>query len=322
MRDWLPLKYAETQQYRWFRKHFGTHDFIAVSWPGCTLDDDRLDRFVQHLTARPGQDSDPLLIGEIHTGRSLLRLLTDPPVNLDRSLAIERLRGVVIGPDGRQTCAVVFLPAATAGRLDPAIGRIRRAAGAAGVPPSEVRLGGIPVVNDALNRESTSSLVRLFSLSGLLGLLIAWLCFRDPRLTALVLFVGVYSAALSLAVIPMTGTPLNAVAITMVPLVYVTAVSGAIHLTNYYLDALGEGDRGQCGRPGGDARGRPAAARGRDHRPRPAVAGLQRPEADPHLRGVLGGRGAHRFGLAVLAAPRRVDGADAGGPRATATASR
>ena len=246
VRDWLPLKYAETQQYRWFRRHFGTHDFIAVSWPGCTLDDDRLDRFVQHLTARPGQDSDPLLIGEIHTGRSLLRLLTDPPVNLDRSLAIERLRGVVIGPDGRQTCAVVFLPAATAGRLDPAIGRIRRAAGAAGVPPSEVRLGGIPVVNDALNRESASSLVRLFSLSGLLGLLIAWLCFRDLRLTALVLFVGVYSAALSLAVIPMTGTPLNAVAITMVPLVYVTAVSGAIHLTNYYLDALGEGDPGSA----------------------------------------------------------------------------
>src|SRR3954469_21652565 len=213
VRDWLPLEYAETQQYRWFRTHFGTHDFIAVSWPGCTLDDDRLDRFVQHLTARPGQEPDPLLIGGMHTGGSLLRPLTSPPVNLDRSLAIERLRGVVIGPDGRQTCAVVFLPAAMAGRLNPALGRVRQAAEAAGVPSGEVRLGGIPVINDALNRESTSSLVRLFSFSGFVGLLIAWLCFRDPRLTALVLFVGVYSAALSLAFIPMTGTPLNAVAI-------------------------------------------------------------------------------------------------------------
>ena len=79
VRDWLPLEYAETQQYHWFRTHFGTHDFIVVSWPGCTLDDDRLDRFVQHLTARSEQDSDPLLIGEIHTGRSLLRMLTKPP---------------------------------------------------------------------------------------------------------------------------------------------------------------------------------------------------------------------------------------------------
>ena len=74
MRDWLPLKYAETQQYRWFRRHFGTHDFIVVSWPGCTLDDDRLDRFVQHLGRADGAGYlDPLLIGEIHTGRSLLR---------------------------------------------------------------------------------------------------------------------------------------------------------------------------------------------------------------------------------------------------------
>ena len=80
--------------------------------------------------------------------------------------------------------------------------------------------------------------MRLAGLSGLLGLLIAWLCFRDLRLTILVLAVGLYSAAASLAVVPLFGMPLNAILITMVPLVYVTAVSGAIHLSNYYLDAI------------------------------------------------------------------------------------
>jgi predicted RND superfamily exporter protein len=68
--------------------------------------------------------------------------------------------------------------------------------------------------------------------------MIAWICFRDVRLTALVLAVGVYSASAGLAVVPLTGVPLNAVLIAMVPLVYVTSVSGAIHLTNYYLAAL------------------------------------------------------------------------------------
>ena len=39
---------------------------------------------------------------------------------------------------------------------------------------------------------------------------------------------------------PLCGVPLNAILITMVPLVYVAAMSGAIHLANYYLDSLRE----------------------------------------------------------------------------------
>jgi predicted RND superfamily exporter protein len=44
-----------------------------------------------------------------------------------------------------------------------------------------------------------------------------------------------------LAVVPLCGVPLNAILITMVPLVYVTGISGAIHLSNYYLEAARDG---------------------------------------------------------------------------------
>src|SRR6188474_1726409 len=46
VREWLPAEYPETQQYRRLVQHFSTHDFIIASWPGCTLDDQRLDDFV------------------------------------------------------------------------------------------------------------------------------------------------------------------------------------------------------------------------------------------------------------------------------------
>ena len=131
------------------------------------------------------------------TGRSLLLQLTTPPTELDQRRAIARLRGVVVGPDGQQTCAVVFFLSSSARRLEPAIAEIRQAAMSVGIPRDELRLGGIPFVNATLNRESTNSLVRLAAVSGLLGMLIAWLCFRDLRLTSLVLLVGVYSAALA-----------------------------------------------------------------------------------------------------------------------------
>ena len=50
VRDWLPAHYSRNAaKYRWFREHFGSEDFVVVSWPGCTLDDQRLDRMAERL---------------------------------------------------------------------------------------------------------------------------------------------------------------------------------------------------------------------------------------------------------------------------------
>lgn len=246
VRDWLPLEYVETQQYRWFTEHFGVQDFIVASWPGCTLADPRLDAFAHELAEFARRDPAFQPFSQVLTGRSLVDRLAQPPLELDPDLAAARLQGSIVGPDGQQTCAVMTLSGAAANRLEPTLDLIRRAARTAGVPEGELRVGGIPVVNAALNRESTASLVRLAGLSALLGTLIAWLCFRDLRLTALVLSLGIYSAAASLAVVPLFGVPLNAILITMVPLVYVTGISGAIHLSNYYLEALGHSSPAQA----------------------------------------------------------------------------
>ncbi|MHB8973408.1 MAG: efflux RND transporter permease subunit [Pirellulaceae bacterium] len=241
VRDWLPAEYPETQQFSWFTKNFGVQDFIVASWPGCTLVDERLDRFAQVLSELAETDPSFQPFSQIVTGRSLLDRLAEPPLELDRNLTVARLRGSIVGADGQQTCAVMTLSSEAADRLEPTLELIRAAAVAAGVPVAELRVGGIPVVNAALNRESTASLVRLAGLSGLLGAIIAWLCFRDLRLTTLVLATGVYSAVAALAVVPLFGVPLNAILITMVPLVYVTGISGAIHLSNYYLEAARHG---------------------------------------------------------------------------------
>src|SRR5262245_25426559 len=93
VRDWLPADYPETQQYRWFTKNFGAQDFILASWTGCTLDDPRLDQFVDQLSNRAHNSADGAALGRIFTGRSLVEQLSGPPVELSRKLAITRLRG-------------------------------------------------------------------------------------------------------------------------------------------------------------------------------------------------------------------------------------
>ena len=52
VRDWLPAHFAETAQYREFKEWFGSDEFVIVSWPGCNLDDPRLDELSANLRAR------------------------------------------------------------------------------------------------------------------------------------------------------------------------------------------------------------------------------------------------------------------------------
>ncbi len=54
--DWLPDSFNETQEYKWFIRHFPFESFIVVSWEGCTLEDPRLEMFAQKLV--PGQTID------------------------------------------------------------------------------------------------------------------------------------------------------------------------------------------------------------------------------------------------------------------------
>ncbi|MFN9418037.1 MAG: efflux RND transporter permease subunit [Pirellula sp.] len=249
VRDWLPAHYSETVQYEWFRTRFGSEEFVVVSWPGCTLDDARLQQLSVALTERSRlveSAGKPPLFTQIMTGRELVDDLTGVGAGLTLSQALNRLKGTIIGPDLQQTCAVITLSEDSRIRLSSALSEIRNATVACGVAEEDVHLGGPAVVNDAIDKSSSQSLVRLAGLAAFVGLVVAWLCFREVRLTVIVFLISGYSALLSLAVVPVCGMPLNAILITMVPLVYVAAMSGAIHLSNYYLENLEHADSNEA----------------------------------------------------------------------------
>jgi predicted RND superfamily exporter protein len=60
-------------------------------------------------------------------------------------------------------------------------------------------------------------------------------------LTGIVFFCAVVNAATALAIIHYTGQTVDAIVLTMPSLVYVLSISGAVHLINYYRDAVREG---------------------------------------------------------------------------------
>lgn len=242
VKQWLPEDYEETQVYRQFRQRFEGEEFILVTWEGCTLADPRLKLLTEKLVPpAPRPANDPGYFSEVITGGSILDVLTNPPLNLPYDEALERLTGSLIGPDGQQTCAVLTLSMDGKQNLRRTVNYLRDiTANECAIPPDELHMGGPPVDNVAIDEAGESSLIRLASMSGIIGLLISWWCLKSLRLVAMVIAVGVYSMLLSMALVWYTGTPLNAILLSMPSLVYVTATSGAIHLANYYRDYVRE----------------------------------------------------------------------------------
>lgn len=244
VKQWLPETYEETKIYREFRERFEGEEFILVTWEGCTLDDQRLRLLTEKLVPPadvPRAADQPSFFSEVITGRSILEVLTSEPLNLSREEALERLTGSLIGPDGKQTCAVLSLSNEGKVNLRKTVGRVREVAiSECGIPREDLHMGGPPVDNVAIDEAGESSLLRLAAMSGLIGIFISWRCLRSPRLVAMVIAIGLYTMLLSLAIVWYSGTPLNAILLSMPSLVYVTATSGAIHLANYYRDYVRE----------------------------------------------------------------------------------
>ena len=108
-----------------------------------------------------------------------------------------------------------------------------------------LRMGGPPVDNVAIDEEGTITLVRLIGFSLALGVILSYLCFRRVVVTIMVFVVGGVSAVTSMALVFYTNGSVDAVLLTMPSLVYVLGLSGAVHIVNYYRDAVQE--RGEEG---------------------------------------------------------------------------
>lgn len=150
----------------------------------------------------------------------------------------------------RQTCLVVTLNEPVMQELARVIGRpilgkprgrlLELATGFCGISPENVRIGGPPSDNVAIDEEGTNTLVRLAGLSLIIGITLAYLSFSSIRVALMLFFVGGMSAIASLAYVWFGGYTMDAILMSMPSLVYVLGLSSAVHIVNYYRDACHE----------------------------------------------------------------------------------
>lgn len=172
--------------------------------------------------------------------------------------ALERLKGNLFGPDGKQTCILLTLSEPAKRDLRRVIGRalmgrplgrlLQIAVNDCGISEEELKLGGPPVDNVAIDEEGQITLLRLILLSAVVGIGLSLFLVRSVRITCMLFFIGGLSALNSMALVWWTGGTVDAIMMSMPSLVYVLAMSGALHLVNYYRETVEE--HGLEGGPG------------------------------------------------------------------------
>jgi hypothetical protein len=244
--EWVPATFPPRQAYDQFTREFESGDVVVATWPGCTLDSPAIDRFIAAATG-PDAPRDPQgrpWFESVATGSSALARLADPPLSLDRSAALERLEGVLVGPDGKTTCLVIpFTREGLADRRQ-AVAWIRRMLlQTATTSPDDLHLAGPVIDNISVDDASTASLNTYGGPAALVILGLTWWSLRSLRYAILVFLLALACVGLSFTFLHAWGDRMNPVLIVMPLLVLTLGVSGGIHLVNYLVEALETGPR-------------------------------------------------------------------------------
>jgi predicted RND superfamily exporter protein len=155
-----------------------------------------------------------------------------------------------IEPPARQTCFIVTLNEPVINELARAVGRpmlgktrgriLELATGECGIEAANLRIGGPPSDNVAIDEEGTKTLFNLVGLSLIIGFSLAYFSFGSIRVAMMLFFVGGTAAISSLSFVWFGGQTMDAILMSMPSLVYVLALSSAVHIVNYYRDACYE----------------------------------------------------------------------------------
>ena len=242
--EWVPLSFAPRAAYEKFTGEFQSGDVVIASWDGCTLDAPAVDAFLDAASgpAAPVDAEGKPWFEPVASGGVALARLTDPPLSLPREEATQRLRGVLIGPDGESTCLVIPFTRVGLTHRRAAVAWIRQTLErVTKLPEAELHLAGPIIDNVSVDEASMESFFWFGGPGALVILLLTWWSLRSLPYALLVFLVSLACVGLNFWGLATWGDRMNPILIVMPVLVLTLGVSGGIHLTNYLVDALADG---------------------------------------------------------------------------------
>ncbi|MFM8579088.1 MAG: efflux RND transporter permease subunit, partial [Planctomycetaceae bacterium] len=245
--EWVPQEFPSRAEYDRFSAEFGSGNVVVATWPGCTLGSPAVARVVE-AAEDPVRTSDPAgrrWFSSVTDGDTVLTPLLNPPLSLSRSRAIDRISGMLVGPDRHTTCVVfAFTPEGISDRRR-AVNWIRDVIRrTATTDEDSIHLAGPVVDHTAVDAASKESLERFAPAAAAIVLLLTWWSLRSLRYALIVFGMSMWCVGLSFTTLWLWGDRMNAVLIVMPALVLVLGVSAGIHLVNYLMEAAADSPHG------------------------------------------------------------------------------
>ncbi len=241
---WVSEDFEPRRQFDQFLQRFSHAEMIVLSYEGCTVDDPRLQRLADRLTSDRTAvrgHSYHSLFPKVSTGFGALRALQEPPLELSRPAAQQRLQGILVGPDGKTSCALITVSKAGTALRDQLPDLIRTAAAQSiGLPAESFILAGGLLEGIEIDAESQRSSLLIIP-SAAVSLLLCLICLRSLRLALPIFALAMLSQGLVLAFTDLSDIRMNAILMVLAPLVFTITMSAGIHLANYYREERAEG---------------------------------------------------------------------------------
>jgi predicted RND superfamily exporter protein len=242
--EWVPASFPARRDYARFTEEFESGDVVVASWPDCTLDSESVTGFVAEATGSPlvKTPAGRPWFESVVTGRDAVARLTAPPLSLSHKEAVERLAGVVVGHDGRQTCVILgFTPEGLADRRRAVAWIHDTLLATTGASSSDLHLAGPVIDNVAVDAASEESLRVYGGPAAVIVFGLTWLALRSFRYAVVVFLLALGCVGLCFASLEAWGDRMNPVLIVMPLLVLTLGVSGGIHLVNYLVEEYRRG---------------------------------------------------------------------------------
>jgi hypothetical protein len=231
--DWLPDGRRARQQYSRFCRLFGGDQALMVSWDGASLDDPRLQQWVEKLgpEVAKGQYYEAVV-----SPADVIADLENTGQPMQRGDSMKRLRGVLLGDDGTAALVILFTEEGVRDHTR-SIQRLRELADLVpGLGSDQLRMVGAVHESYAIDVAAAHCLDSLVLPSTVLALSVCLGCIRSLAASAVVMLLAATGQVIAVSFVYYGGYQFNAVLIVLPTLIFMLTLSGAVHLVNYHLE--------------------------------------------------------------------------------------